>query len=119
MANPTDSKACLYEMNWTSKEAKIGPMIEPMPKAPVFIAETLDCSFYLQSSGSSWSATLLYSSSSVYSIAVVLLLFTNAAAMPVRPQPIHMMYNFLNTKPDYSMLSVTYWGSQGAGPVRI
>ena len=76
-------------MNWTMKEARMGPMIDPIPKAPVLIDATLDCSFYFKSSESSCFDTLLYSSISVMNIAGTLLLLTKAAPIPLRPQPQH------------------------------
>ena len=67
----------------------MGPMIDPIPKAPVLIDATLDCSFYFKSSESSCFDTLLYSSISVMNIAGTLLLLTKAAPIPLRPQPQH------------------------------
>lgn len=107
-------------MNWTNKEARMGPIIDPMPKAPVLIDATLDCSFYLRFSGSSCLETLVYSSSSVWNIAGTLLLLTKAAPIPLKPQPIQRIHNLLHkSKVGQTSSTYTYSGRKGAGPVRI
>ena len=85
-------------MNWIIRDDKMGPRIDPRPKAPVWIDATDDCKRCLSSGESSYPLTFVYSSSSVWNIAGTLLLLTKAPPMPPRPTPIHKMTNLLKQR---------------------
>ena len=88
MAIDTYIKAYLYVRNWTINDARIGPTMAPIPKAPVWIDATLDYRRARRSLGSSTPLTFEYSCSSVWNMAGTLLFYINAPPMPPRPIPI-------------------------------